>query len=125
MALSKSLKKRNNVIRKYKNKTRKYLKRKQAGGSAGAYIVIDNQIRAARDYQANALAEYINNGYNYMHQFNPEAGLIFYISKKHIRYFEDAQGNPMVEPDVYVFTREDGTSTHMSMKREALQRFVQ
>jgi hypothetical protein len=129
MALSKSLKKRNSVKRKYKTKTRKYLKKKQMGGSGdNAFIVIKkdgvDQILAARDYQTNALKEYINSNSDGLKQYEPSPGVKFFISKRVLRFVEDEQGNPMVVPNIYLFTRADGTSTVMSMSEVALRNYL-
>ena len=129
MAYKKSIKHKS-VKRRYKSKTRKYLKKKQIGGHNDAYIIINqdgqNKIVPARDYQAEALHDYITSNSKNLKMYapRPRPGVVFYISQKIIIFSEDEHGNAVVVPNVYLFIRTDGSTTHMSTKREYLLQFL-
>jgi len=100
-----------------------------------AYIIIDNKVLEARDYQADALIKTIKEKtgkkiYEIMeHVYICENGTIkFSIVKQETRL---ADGFGVYEhlsftekQSLYVFTREDGTNTYISQNRETLVKLL-
>ena len=97
--------------------------------SIKAYIIIDNKVLDARDYQADALEKTIkektgNKIYEPMEYIYENETIKFSIVKQETRLadgfgvYDDLSFSE--KQSLYVFTREDGTNTYISQNRETL-----
>ena len=132
---SKSLKKSRKNNRS--NKTKNNIKKMKGGGSEAFIIIVNkNNVRevvSAHDYQANALEEnIINDKHISKHQFK-EVNHCYYtingtnkfrIVKQDTRYVGFDKLDVKYLNDLYVFIREDGTTTYISQNNQALQAII-
>lgn len=105
----------------------------EKGKSIKAYIIIDNKVSDARDYQADALEKTINTKtgkqlYEPMEHIYENGTIKFSIVKQNTRLadgfgvYDNLSFNEI--KSLYVFTREDGTNTYISQNCETLVKLL-
>jgi hypothetical protein len=129
MACSKSLKKRNSVSikRKYKTKTRKYLKKTQTGGSSNVFIYKNGQIQMADNYISQALTDKMNNDFPDEHEYDRNGNPFYILKKYNYNRIVNAHNNNNMKiiPDLYTFiSPEDYRHYNISTNRESLQEYL-
>ena len=141
-----STKRKNSLKSKSNSKTRKQFKKfrksrknviKMRGGASEAYIIITDintntrVVKAATNYQANALEEnIINDAVVGPHQYGEvkhsyrNNTIKFSIIKQNTRIIDFDELNFNEQKSLYVFIRNDGTQTYISQNSEALEKII-
>ncbi len=102
------------------------------GGASEAYILVDKQVKPARDYQANALEENIINDavddqrskYKEINHSYRDGTIEFKIIKTHTRLHEYPMLNFNEQKSLYTLIRDDGSTNYISQNRDTLVKLL-